>query len=135
MALYPYTILPGSEFSVAKPLIPVSISYPKTHKVIPYTFALVDSGADVNFCDMNIGTWLGINFRKKKSQEYTAANGQNFIAFSETVCLQVFDKKFLCLFNFSDELTKAYKIILGQKGFFDHFKITFNLPNKSMEFK
>src|SRR3989338_2906266 len=133
MARYPYTLLPGIE-PVAKPLIPVSINYSKTHKIIPPTFDLVDSGSDVNFCDMNIGIWLGINFINKKSRPYTAANGQQFNAFGETVHLHVFGKIFPCLVYFSSELTKAYKIVLGQNGFFNHFKITFDLKNKLMEF-
>ena len=135
MAKYPYTILPSPDTGkVYKPLIPVHISNLKTHKTTSVAInALVDSGADVCFCALNIGIWLGINFKNKKPSKFTAANNQTFNTYKESIKLHVCGKSYNCTFYFSDELIKMAPIILGQLGFFDHFKISFDLKNQEMD--
>ena len=131
MAKYPYFI-PSP--NVYKSWIRVSLGYKKTHKVTPAAIvALVDSGADVCFCSKNIGLWLGVQFRKKQEGKFTAANGTTFQAIKETITLHVAGKSYDCPFYFSDELPHVTPVILGQRGFFDHFKITFDLKNKEIE--
>lgn len=131
MAKYPYYILPAPQGSVYKPFIPVRLSYPKTHKVTNSIVALIDSGADVCFCSEDIGIWLGIN--KKKVVSFTAANNQTFDAYPETTTLYACSKNYSCTFYFSSQLTKKFPVILGQKGFFDHFKISFDFSNREIE--
>lgn len=137
MPQIPYTILPSrtSAKGVCKPLIPVILNYKKTHKVTPVAInALIDSGADVCFCADYIGIWLGINLNKnKKEEEYTCANGETFKAKPEIINLHVCGKQFDCKFFFTSTLPKNVPIILGQDGFFDHFKITFDKQNKLID--
>lgn len=134
MAKYPYTVLPFPAGKVYKPLIPVYLGGLKTHKVTSAAInALVDSGADVCFCAMYIGIWLGINFKKKKPYKFTAANNQPFQTYKEIVKLHACGKNYNCVFYFSDELIKMAPVILGQIGFFDHFKISFDLKNQEMD--
>ncbi len=131
MPKYPYTI-PGE--GIYKPWIEVALGYKKTHKVTPASIiALIDSGADVCFCSKTIGEWLRIQFKKKEVITFTAANGTPLHTIKEVVSLHVAGKKYECPFYFSDELPRETPIILGQAGFFDHFRIIFDVQNKEIE--
>ena len=129
---YPYLELPaGPSKSVFKPIIPVRLSYKKTHKVIKFGLgALLDTGADVCFCDDSIGAWLGVNSKNKKKYSFTAANNQTFETYCEEVTLHIGGIQYQCPFFFSSTLPQNTRLILGTKGFFDHFLVTFNLPER-----
>jgi len=133
MAKYPYTILPGKIGPVYKPLIRIVLNFKRTHKITLPIIALIDSGADVCFCSKNIGLWLGIKFKKKKLHTFTAVNKTTFKAVKESLLVHIGKKCFTCPFFFTNDLPKQTPIILGQKGFFDRFKVIFNAPNKTIE--
>lgn len=132
MAKFPYLLLPTLDGKgVYKPLVQIRLSYPKTHKVTDSVWGLIDSGADVCFCQKDIGIWLGINFKHKKSVSFSAANKETFITVKETIILYVCGKRYNSIFYFAEKL--AYPIIFGQIGFFDRFRISFDLKNKEIE--
>lgn len=133
MSKYPYVALPSSIGTIYKPWVGVNLCYKKTQKTTPKVMALIDSGADVCFCSSNIGLWLGINLKKKDKFTFTTANRTSFVAVKETITIYACNKIFNCLFYFAENLPRETPIILGQIGFFDHFKIAFHLKNKSME--
>lgn len=135
MYKYPYTILPSEFGSVYKPLIPVYLNYKTTHKITPPILALIDSGADVCFCSKNIGIWLGINFaRRRISRKFVTANNTTFTAYQEEINLYFGKEKINnCPFFFADSLPKETPLILGQLGFFDHYRISFDIKNKEIE--
>ncbi len=133
MAKYPYIELPGAEGSILKPLIGIHLGYPKTHKVTTGIYALIDSGADVCFCSADIGAWLGIALKKSNAQSFTAANSAHFTATKEVITLYAGNKQYLAPFYFTADLPKQTPIILGQIGFFDHFKITFDHASHEIE--
>ncbi|OGH15248.1 MAG: hypothetical protein A3H50_03575 [Candidatus Levybacteria bacterium RIFCSPLOWO2_02_FULL_37_10] len=130
MAKYPYF---SPDNKTLKPWIKISLGYRETHKVSPGVIALIDSGADVCFCKEDIGIWLGIKFSKKEPTIFTTANRSTFRAQKEAVTIYACGKKYDCLFYFTNDLPHETPIILGQLGFFDRFKITFDLKNKEME--
>lgn len=132
MASYPYTVLPGPQ-PVYKPWIRVVLGFEKTHKITQGIVALVDSGADVCFCTLDIGLWLGMQFKKRTAEVFTAANRTTLSAFKETVTLSACGKKYKCPFYFTKVLPRETPLILGQTGFFDHFKITFDLPRRTLD--
>lgn len=133
MAKYPYIVLPSSVGPIYKPWVQVNLSYRKTHKITPKIVALVDSGADVCFCAKDIGLWLGVQFKGKNKFTFTAANRTMFETIKETITLYIGEKSYWCSFYFAESLPRETPIILGQIGFFDHFKITFDLKSKMME--
>lgn len=136
MAIIPYTVLPSkSQGKVYLPLARVVLNYKKTHKITPKPIsALIDSGADVCFCNDLIGAWLGVRLDKIKiEKEFTAVNMSTFKTKSQIITLHAFGKSYDCKFYFTDVLPKHTPIILGQIGFFDHFKITFDYQNKLMD--
>ena len=131
MAKYPY-IVPAER--VYKPWIQVRLGYQKTHKITPAPIvALIDSGADVCFCEKNIGLWLGAKLSKGETKTFTTANRGGFEAIKDTLILYVCGKRYECPFYFTNSLPRETPIILGQLGFFDHFKITFDLKNKEID--
>ncbi|OGY26211.1 MAG: hypothetical protein A2Z24_01445 [Candidatus Woykebacteria bacterium RBG_16_44_10] len=136
MIRIPYTKLPSvSQKEVYLPLVKVRLGYKKTHKITPTLIvALVDSGADVCFCSEQIGAWLGIQFTKiKKETTFTAANSTPFTTKPEVLRLYAYGEDYDCKFYFTDVLPRHTPIILGQLGFFDHFKILFDFKNKVIE--
>lgn len=133
MANYPYIILPGKTGPVYKPIIPVILNFKRTHKITSPIYALIDSGADVCFCAKDIGLWLGIKFTKKKRHAFTTANRTTFKAIREDLVLHTAGKKLICPFFFTNTLPEETPIILGQKGFFENFTVTFDLRNKTIE--
>ncbi|MBI3366117.1 retroviral-like aspartic protease [Candidatus Roizmanbacteria bacterium] len=133
----PYTLLPNKEGKpIHLPLIKVTLNYRKTHKITPVPIsALIDSGADVCFCNETIGAWLGIKFNNIKEKTFTTANRTTFKAKSEMITLDVSGKSYECRFFFTDTLPQHTPIILGQLGFFDHFKIVFDYRENQIELK
>lgn len=130
MPKYPYTLLPSDLGPIPKPWIKVQLNYRRTHKITLPVIALIDSGADVCFCTKAIGIWLGIPFSSKHRTTFTAANRTTFKTYKETVVLYACGKRYQCPFFFTEVLPKETPIILGQLGFFDHFRITFNAVKK-----
>lgn len=129
MARHPY-IEPAP--GVYKPWIEVRLKY--VHKITPAPIvALVDSGADVCLCAKHIGEWLGIKFRNQPTLEITAVNSSSLTAYKQPITLYVCGKQYSCPFYFAENLPPETPIILGQAGFFDHFKIVFDLQSKSIE--
>lgn len=131
----PYTKLPNtSNTDFYLPLAKVRLGYKKTHKITPVPIAaLIDSGADVCFCMDYIGLWLGVNLQKiKQNAVFTAANSTKFITKPEILTIYAYGKQYDCEFYFTDVLPKHTPIILGQVGFFNHFKIAFDYQNKLM---
>jgi len=95
--------------------------------------ALIDSGSDVCLCKKYIGDYLGINFKKAKKGEITAVNRTQMTGFIHPLTLYFQNKSYEVPFILSDNIPDETPVILGQRGFFDHFKITFDLSNKEME--
>ena len=126
--IIPYTLLPSIyKGSVRLPLAKVILNYKKTHKITPVPIsALIDSGADVCFCNETIGAWLGIKFNKNKEGIFTTANKTTFKAKPEIITVHAYNKVYESKFFFTDTLPQHTPIILGQIGFFDHFKISFD---------
>lgn len=131
MPSYPY-IIPSP--NIYKPWIKVRLGYNKTHKITPAVItALVDSGADVCFCTKDIGIWLGIKFKGKEETIFSTANRSSMPCIKETISLTACGKTYNCPFYFTDVLPSETPIILGQIGFFDSFKVTFDLKNTRID--
>ncbi len=131
MPKYSYTTpQPG----VFKPWIAVILNNRKTHKTTFAVTALVDSGADICLCEKYIGDFLGISFKGVKPKEFFAADGKTFYGFPALIDLFACSKVIKnCTFYFVEGLPKGAPIILGQSGFFENFKVTFDLKNKEIE--
>lgn len=134
MTKFPYISLPTpTGEKVYKPLIQLRLSYSKTHKFTDPVWGIIDSGSDVCLCHKNIGIWLGLNFKKEDRVKLKAANNQDFFTHKAKVILYVCGLRYECPIYFTDELVKNYPVILGQIGFFDRFKVCFDLKSREIE--
>ena len=70
--------------------------------------------------------WIRVNLGYKKTHKITPAAVHALIDSGADVCF--------CSTDIGIKtLPRETPIILGQRGFFDHFKITFDLQNKEIE--
>ncbi|MBI4153590.1 hypothetical protein HY503_01150 [Candidatus Woesebacteria bacterium] len=112
-----------------RPLINIQIAY--QGKSIN-NLALIDSGADFNVFDIEIGKVLGIDLSGSKEVKFTGVGNRRFelIGKMAIVTLMVFKKGDSHSFDapviFTDQLPGNGTALLGETGFFDQFEeITF----------
>lgn len=133
MPKHPYTELPSTILgkTAYKAIVNIRLGYVKTHKITSSIIGLIDSGADVCLCDESIGQWLGIPFAKiKRKQKPLIVNGicGNIKTYREKIKIYYNNKVYLCNFYFG-KMPSATPLLLGQVGFFEKFKVTFDYPN------
>jgi len=117
---YPYSILP---------LINVKVSLQSKSAI---TRALIDSGADINLINAQFGKLLGIDYKTGPKTSLKGIVNQSIDVYMHNIDLEIprlTTYKTTMPFGFIDSSTVG--ILLGQQGFFDHFKITFEKFNNS----
>ncbi len=133
MAQYPYRLVPPVSKNVYRPILKVQLGHPETKKFTPEIKALVDSGADICMASMDIALWLGIEFDgSENSFSIETANSSISQAIKKTITLSTPETHYRCPFFFVD-IPPNKPILLGQQGFFDHFKVCFDFENKAFE--
>ena len=120
---FPYTTLPGFSKDTKRPLIPIKLIY-KNRQTLPI-LALIDSGADYSYGRAEIADFLGINLAKIQPQKSFAANGAVFVAYPREVEIEFAGHRFKIGIQFSDQIARAFPVILGQENFFDMVRVVF----------
>lgn len=134
IAKYSYDLIPPASKQVYRPILPIKLAYPQTHKCTPPIRALIDSGADACMCSLEVGVWLGIEFDGREDElSIETANGSLSRAIKKTVTLMTDSKQFACPFFFVEGINPLKVPLLGQLGFFDHFKVCFDWKYKTFE--
>ncbi len=105
-----------------KPIIPIGLLL--NGKLIRYE-ALIDSGADFNIFNAEIGELLGLNVRAGKRKEFSGIIGKPFEVYFHNLTLEVGGWQCKIIAGFSYEISPYGFGILGQKGFFNLFRIKF----------
>lgn len=119
--------------SILKPIIPVRIVYGAQESQYA---ALIDSGADFCIFDAQIGEYLGIEIRDGIREIFGGIQERSGAeAFLHEVILIVGGWKYKTMIGFSYDIAKHGFGILGQKGFFDIFVVTFDLVRCEIELK
>lgn len=92
--------------------------------------ALVDSGAD--FCIFHglFGEAIGLDVRAGKTQPFRGITSGVAKAYVHEVVLEISGVGGKIPIGFSYDLTTPFRGLLGQRGFFELFKVSFNLPRK-----
>lgn len=111
------------------PIIPVAI---KNNDKIIETTGYIDSGASISAFNTEIGELAGIDYRKGKVV-YPKGTAGKIKAYSVETTLIVASKEIRSEVLFSKELSTKFNLI-GLKGVFDAFKITFDNKNKRIIF-
>jgi len=120
---FPYFVLPGDPLVTPRPLVPVKYKY-RFRETRPI-LTLIDSGADYSFTTFKIALYLGINFRKIKPVSITGFNQSKMDCFPKEITIEVVGRDLILPVYFGGSLAQEYPCILGQDGFFDKAKITF----------
>jgi len=105
-----------------KPIIPIGLLF--NGKQIRYE-ALIDSGADFDIFNAEIGEILGINIRDGKKMQFSGIAGEPFKVYLHDLTLEVGGWQYKIVAGFSYKISPYGFGILGQKGFFDLFKVKF----------
>lgn len=119
---------------VKRPVIPIEVKYGENK--IKY-LALIDSGADFCVFHAQIGEAIGIDIKKGKVLEYYGINGDKEEAFFHDISIIVggWEKKCYCGFSYKLDETKMPYGVLGQKGFFNLFKVLMDYEKEQIELK
>lgn len=119
--------------AILKPIIPVELLYGS--KKIRYG-ALIDSGADFCILDSEIGEYLGIDIRSGARETFGGIQERGGAeAFLHKIVLNIGGWDYTTTVGFSYDIAKHGFGILGQKGFFDMFAVTFDFLKEEVELK
>ena len=99
------------------------------------TDALLDSGADMCLFNAEIGEVLGLEIEKGEREPFGGIEGGRLFAFIHEVDIQVagIDKTIKVEAGFVRGLNTS--AILGQEGFFDAFRVSFERDRNVIEIK
>jgi len=115
-----FKLADGTE--LLKPIIPIGLLLNK--RLIRYE-ALIDSGADFNIFNAEIGELLGINIPFGKKMKFSGIAGEPFEVYLHNLTLDVGGWQYKIMAGFSYEISPYGFGILGQRGFFDLFRVKF----------
>lgn len=120
----------GSDF--LRPIIPIEIIHGS--EVIRYE-VLVDSGADCNIVPAEIGELIGIDLNKGKKDIVGGITGGGLPYFIHTVTIRVGGYAYIVPMGFMPDMPSMGYGVVGQRGFFEFFKITFDLQKSEIDIK
>lgn len=116
-----------------KPIIPITLKHNK--KELNYV-ALIDSGADCNIFHSEIAEVLDINLSALPKSSFGGINkGVRGVMHMAIIEIGIEDFTFNAPIYFSADISPDGYGIVGQQGFFNKFKISFNLHQRTIELK
>jgi hypothetical protein len=119
--------------AIIKPIIPIKVLYGA--RDIDY-FALIDSGADFCIFDAEIGEAVGIEIERGEQIEFGGIQAKiGSTGYFHDVTIFVGGWRYNARVAFSREIAEHGFGILGQKGFFYIFSITFDYQKKDIILK
>lgn len=95
--------------------------------------ALIDSGADYNIFPGALANTIDLTFDEKYVREFSGLGGAKIKAYGTDVDLEIGGVRFKTKVYFSPDLPKSGRAVLGQIGFFDHFRVKFEYDIKNIE--
>lgn len=104
-------------------------------------YALLDTGADYNLFHADLAELIGIrDVRNDKEQELFGIEGEGIKSYFHDIIIEAGGWKFKSYSGFTNfegkrTLDKMPYGILGQVGFFEYFKVTFDYEKQEMEIK
>lgn len=115
-----------------RPVIPIELAH--NNISVPYE-VLVDSGADTCIFDAQIAEILQLDVKKGKEQKVAGITGVLESYYSHPVTIVVGGWKYTFDVGFLANIGKFGYGVVGQKGFFDIFIVTFDLLKEEIELR
>lgn len=91
--------------------------------------ALIDSGADFCLFHKEIAEILSIPWKQGIPHDFVGVTGKKGIVYFHSVKIKLGDWLENIMCGFSGDISEENYGILGQEGFFENFKVTFNLAS------
>ena len=113
---------------IFRPIISVRLHFRNTFVIYD---ALIDSGADK--CIFHLGLIEILKVPSGKQVKFRGISGELLEGVKATINLAVYDWKFRTEVIFSPNLAPMAYGVLGQKGFFDNFKVCFDKQKLQIE--
>ncbi len=120
----------GSHF--LRPVIPIEILYGS--QAVRYE-VLVDSGADCNILPAEIGELLGVDIERGKLDTVGGITGGGMPYFIHKVSIRVGGWAYTVPVGFMPNMPTLGYGVVGQRGFFDLFKVTFDFLTAEAELR
>ncbi len=133
---FPYKKIPVIDpkadevFYVFRPIIPVTLFFKGNS--VSYE-VLIDSGADDCVFDAELTKILHLPLDEEKEKSFGGISGGEIKAYRQGVEMSVGGILYITEVYFSPNLAKMGYGILGQRGFFDHFRVRFIYSKKVVE--
>lgn len=113
---------------IVRPIIQVRL---QSKKIFVLVDAIIDSGAD--WCIFDEGLLKILKLPMGAKIKFFGAGREPLQGFKSRVTLATAGKKFSTEALFSRDLGRYSYAILGQKGFFDNFKVCFDKKNQKVD--
>jgi len=110
------------------PRVTVCIKNPKTGSELP-VFALVDSGAAETLLQREIGEQLGIDIESGERVEFEGIGGV-VVGYRHKVLIRLAGEKNIHLIECAFTPSRSFDALLGERGFFEHYKVVFERYKK-----
>lgn len=110
---------------IYRPIIPVILI--RSKRLVGYE-ALIDSGSDYNIFHSRIAEILGIHLSKGRKRQIIGIGEQRLKGYEHNVILKVAGKQYKTRVIFSKQIPPNSFGVLGNSGFFNHFRVTFKYP-------
>lgn len=118
--------------NIVRPVIPIELIYLK--QIVPYE-VLVDSGADICIFDAQIGELLGLNIKLGRKEIVSGITGYAESYYIHQVTMRIGGWPYVIEAGFLPNINSSGYGVVGQKGFFDHFIVKFDLLREEIELK
>lgn len=123
----------GDDFE--RPIIPIEIINEKDRSQSVKYEVLVDSGADLNIFDAQIGEAIGIDIKSGVEQMVGGiTSGPREPFYLHKVVIKLPGAYYTAMVGFKENMTKSYGVV-GQIGFFDIFIVKFDYIAKEITLK
>ena len=110
---------------IYRPIIPVILFYRKG--MVGYQ-AIVDSGSDYCIFESQVADYLNIKLTSGNKRKIIGIGGREIKGYENKVTFLIAGKQYKTNAIFSRQIPPDSFGVLGNKGFFDHFEVTFKYP-------
>jgi len=117
--------------SIWRPVIEIILL--KGEKFVGYP-VIIDSGADYNIFHAEVADILGINLTKGDNRDIFGLGNQKIKGYEHNIQIKIPGlKTYTTAAVFSKKIPEHAFGVLGNTGFFDHFKVVFDYKKKIIE--